>query len=232
MKRREYLASLSSTAILPILNREDIELPEVRSVEWLDSISNDNKILRVKTTQPVDEIRITRYEYGETSNEPTHERVDTHTHELIWNKPTSVTGLHSLSFIRGSQTIHESLLDLQTSLLTRHIQVIPPDRGRVAVKQQGDAALALLNRAVVTEQGTQPDFSDIDVSNEERIWLCDGATRYITAHVTHDAAKAMRGHQTVWVWTKDENGAMYPATVDFTDANPVDIYEIAGGTRH
>jgi len=233
MKRRKYLASLSSTAFLPILDTVDIEPPEVSNIEWLHSIRNDNKILRVKTTQPVDEIRLTRYAYGETSNEPTHNRVDTHTHELVWDKPTTVTGLHSFSFLRNGQKIHKTLLDLQTSLLTRHIQANPPRAGRVAVKQEGDAALALLNRAIVTEKGTQPDFEDVEFRNkEECIWLCDGATKYITAHVTHGAGQAMRGHQTVWVWTKTETGAMYPATVDFTDANPVDIYEINGVRRY
>jgi hypothetical protein len=101
------------------------------------------------------------------------------------------------------------------------------------VKQEGNAALALLNRAVVTEKGTQPDFSDVEFRNKrEYLWLCDGATKYITAHVTHGAEKAMRGHQTVWVWTKDENEAMYPATVDFTNTNPVDTYEITGAQPH
>jgi len=234
MKRRDYLKSVSSTAFLPVLsNRVDgVEPPDIDDIQWSQSTHKDNQILRVDTTQPVDCIDLRRYAFGQTSSEPTHERISETRHELLWETPTTINDIHSILFYQNGQQVHETLINLDVNLLTRHIEVDPPRAGRVAIRQKGNAALGLLNRAVVTSPNTQPDYDNITFRNNRRhVALLEETTSYIPAYVTDDAVDAMRGHQTVWVWTKNENGALYPATVDFSKYDPVEVYGLHGAKR-
>ena len=231
MKRRDYLKTVGSTAILPIIANQtkDVQPPDIENIQWLHSMGDRRQLLKVETTQSVDRIELRRYAYGETSSEPTHERVGEYTHKLFWDKPTTVNDLHSILLYRNGQQIHEVVLSLEVDLLARHIGVDLPHAGGVAIHQRGDAALALLNRVVVTAPNNQPDYDSITFRNNRNyVALLEESTSYIPAYVTDDAVDAMRGHQTVWVWTKTENGALYPATVDFREFNPIDVYDLHG----
>jgi len=234
MKRRDYLRSVSSTAFLPILVDTDevVEVPEVEDYDWMQSMADGKQILRVETTHPVDSVRLRRYEFGESSSEPEHEKQDDTTHELVWDSPTTVFGLHSLALIRDEQVVNEIMVDFDIDLLTRHIDAKNTNIGRLAVRQKGDGTLAAYSGCVVTDNQQQPDFDVANWQNQHHEQLSHEYTVYLQARITNEALKRMRAHQTVSVWLRSENDAWFPATVDFKRFDPVETYDLHGVKRY
>jgi len=237
MRRREYLKSVSSTALLPVLadRTEAIELPDVDELQWLQSVEDGKQILRVETTNPVDSVDIRRYEFSELSSQPTYESEDDTTHELVWDSATTVAGLHSLVLVRNGQAVNEVLVNFDISVITRHIEARENKAGRVAVRQKGQGTVAAYSGCVVTGNQQQPDFGDVaDWQNRHHEQLSEEYTVYLQARVTDEALSRMRAHQTVSVWLRSETDAWYPATVDFTDggSDPTEVYDVFGVRRY
>jgi len=233
MKRRDYLRNVSSTAVLPILidTAAAVEVPEIADYGWTQSMGE--QILRVETTHAVDKVKLRRYEFGESSSEPEHEKKDDTTHEIVWDSPTTVFGLHSFELRRNEQVVNEVMVDFDIDLLTRHIDAKNTNIGRLAVRQKGDGTLAAYSGCIVTDNQQQPDFTKVaDWQNQHYEQLSTEYTVYLQARITSEALSRMRAHQTVSVWIRNENDAWFPATVDFKQFDPVETYDLYGVTRH
>jgi len=237
MKRRDYLASVGSIALFPILinSGDKIEIPEVEDYEWMQSTADGKQILEVETTHAVDRVKLRRYEFGESSSEPRHEKQDDTTHELVWDSPTTIFGLHSLALIRNEQVVNELTVEFDIDLLTRHIDARENNVGRVAVRQKGDGTLAAYSGCIVTDNEQQPDFDDVaNWQNQHHEQLSHEYTIYLQARITNEALSRMRGHQTVSVWVQNENDGWFPSTVDFSDEgyDPIEVYDLHGVKRY
>ena len=233
MKRRDYLRNISSTAVLPIFVDTDevVEVPEVEDYGWMQSMGE--QILRVETTHAVDSVRLRRYEFGKSSSTPRHEKQDDTTHELIWDSPATVFGLHSFELRRNEQVVNEVMVDFDINLLTRHIDAKDTNIGRVAIRQKGQGTLAAYSGCVVTDNEQQPDFDNVaNWQNQHYEQLSHEYTIYLQARITDEALSRMRSHQTVSVWIRNENDAWFPATVDFTEYDPVETYDLHGVKRY
>jgi len=236
MKRRDYLRNIGGTAVLPILadRAESAELPDIDDFQWLQSVKAGEQILRVETTNPVDSVDISRYEFGELSSQPTCKSEDDTTHALVWYSATTVAGLHSLALVRNGQTVNEVLVNFDINAITRHIEA-KENTGRVAVRQKGQGNVAAYSGCVVTGNQQQPDFGDVaDWQNRHHEQLSEEYTVYLQARVTDKALSRMRAHQTVSVWLRSETDAWYPATVDLTDEgyDPTEVYDVFGVRRY
>lgn len=236
MKRRDYLRTVGSTVVLPILdkhvNGEDI-VPQIDDIWWKTGLQNETQVMTVTTTHPINEIKLRRYAFSDLSTQPEHNRATDTKHELVFDAPTSLVGLHSIVKFRDGDDLGSEFLNLDVDLLTRHIDVRSQDAAQVVVRQRDSAPVAALNRAIVTAPEKQPDWSNIDWGNSKRyVPLLPETTSYIQAHATTDAISAMRANRPVWVWLQNETGAWFPATVDFTHYDPVEVYDLHGVTRH
>ena len=233
MKRRDYIKSVSSTALLPILANQADPLPTIDDTWWKTSLANSSQLMTITTTAAVDRLSLRRYAFKDLSNQPTYQQVTDTKHELVFDSPTTVTGLHGIGKHRDGRLIGEEMVDLTPDLLARHIELSDSRTARVAVRNNGDAPVASYNGAVITDTEQEPDFTKVaGWQNQRFVPLLPKTTSYVSAHVTPDAEKAMMGHQTVWVWLKNEEDAWFPATVDFDRFDPVEIYDLNGVTRH
>lgn len=235
MKRRDYLRTVGSTALLPVVAEvsEAAEKPQIDETWWKTSLDDTNQILTITTTEPVESVELRRYTLNDLPAEPRYKRITDTKHELIFESPTTLIGMHGIAKYRDDKEVAETLLDLTPDLITRHVEVGSPNTARVAVRNNGTAPVAAQNRAIVTAKQQQPDWDSVEWWNNKRhIPLLAETTSYVQAHVTDDAVDAMRRHQTVWVWMKTETGALLPATVDFRKYDPVEVYDIHGIRRY
>lgn len=236
MNRRNYLKTVGSTAVLPMLaDRVDAEetVPQVKDVWWQTGLRNEGQVMTVTTTLPADRIKLRRYAFNDLSSRPEYERVTDTKHRLVFDSPTSIVGLHEIVTYRDGNKLDSELLDLDVDLLTRHITVRSEDAAQVVVRQRNSAPVAALNRAIVTGTEQQPDWSAVDWHNSKRyVPLLPETTSYIQGHATNDAISAMQANQSVWVWLQSETGAWLPSTVDFTKYDPVELFDLHGVTRH
>lgn len=235
MKRRDYLRTVSSTALLPVVAEvsKAAEKPQIDTTWWKTSLDDTSQILTITTTEPVDSVELRRYTLNDLPTEPRYKRITDTKHEVIFESPTTLIGMHGIVKYCDEKEVAETLLDLTPDLITRHVEVGSPNTARVAVRNNGTAPVAAQNRAIVTAKQQQPDWDSVEWWNNKRhIPMLEETTSYVQAHVTDDAEEAMRANQAVWVWLRDEHEAWYPATVDFSRWDPVELYTVDGVKRY